>query len=118
MMMSVSILGRSTATAGPATEAKGCLSEAPDVGDEAGHGGRGGHRGTGKMCACVRSLAPDEVAVGRGQRARQGRYPFAVGCHAHAAAGLAPVETGVPEYLRQSFRLGLALHLHRTWHDP
>ena len=72
------------------------------------------------LTRCVRpaaALAALEVAV-RGRGAALARLQD-VGVHsqAHRAAGLAPLEPGLPEDLVEALLLGLRLHLLRAGHD-
>src|SRR3954468_284156 len=70
---------------------------------------------------CVRAPGPLpalEVAVGGRDRTLPARDGLVVGCEAHGAAGLAPLEAGIFEDLIEPLRLGGALDLLRPRNGP
>src|SRR5512134_752402 len=82
----------------------------PDVDEMAGHRSRGRHLRADQVGASAGSLASLEVAVG-GRGAALARREFVVvHAEAHRAAGLAPLEPGVPEDAVEALALGLLLH--------
>src|SRR5262245_22458299 len=88
--------------------------ERPNVGEMAGHGGGGDHRGRHQVRARAGTLPAAEVAVGRRSTAFPRRDQIAVAADAHRAAGLAPFEAGVAENAIEPLLLGLTFDQART----
>src|SRR5256884_2235599 len=75
----------------------------------AGDRGCGGHYRAYEVRAAVFALAALEITVRRAGAAFVGRQDVGVHADAHAAAGVAPLETGVAENLVEAFFFGLRL---------
>ena len=70
------------------------------------------------MSARARSLAANEIAVGRRGAALAGGQRVAVRAEAHRTAGVTPFESRVDEDLRQTLGLGLGLDDARAGNNP
>src|SRR6266404_3882919 len=88
--------------------------EFADVDKMAGDGGGGGHYRADEVRAAVFALAALEVAVAGAGAAFVGRQDVGVHADAHAAAGVAPLETGGAENLVEAFFFGLRLDAARA----
>src|SRR5690606_7659499 len=86
----------------------------PDIDEVAGHRGGRRHGRADQVGAPTPALATLEIAVGRGGAALAGGEDVVVHPQAHAAARVAPLETGIPEDAIQAFGLGLGLDLLRS----
>src|SRR5712692_2621560 len=80
----------------------------------AGDGGGSSHYGADQMRAAVFALAALEIAIAGAGAALVRRQDVSVHADAHAAAGIAPLETGVAENFVKSFFFGLRLNAART----
>ena len=76
----------------------------------AGDRGGGGHYWADEMRAAVFALAAFEIAIAGAGAAFVRRQDVGVHPDAHAAAGVAPLETGVAENLIEAFFFRLALN--------
>src|SRR6266478_1668042 len=83
--------------------------EFADVDKMAGDGGGGGHYRADEVRAAVFALAALEVAVAGAGAAFVGRQDVGVHADAHAAAGVAPLETGGAENFVEALFFGLRL---------
>jgi len=74
----------------------------------AGYGGCGGHYGAYQVGAAVFALAALEIAIGGAGTALVRRQDIGIHADAHAAARVAPLETGGGENFVEAFffRLG------------
>src|SRR5260370_6321795 len=75
----------------------------------AGNGGGGGHDRADEMRATVFALASLEVTIAGAGTAFVGRQDIGVHADAHAAAGVAPLESGGAENFVETFFFGLRL---------
>ena len=85
----------------------GNVVEGTDVDEMAGDGGGGGHDRADEMRAAVFALAAFEVAIAGAGAALVRRQDVGVHADAHAAAGVAPLETGRGENFIEAFFFGL-----------
>src|SRR5271167_3915634 len=83
--------------------------EVADVYEVAGDGGGGGHYGADEVGAAVAALAALEVAVAGAGAAFVGGQDVGIHADAHAATGVAPLETGGGENFVEAFFFGLGL---------
>src|SRR5277367_4307344 len=95
----------------------GFQGEVADVYEVAGDGCGCGHYRADQMGAAVAALAALEVAVAGAGAAFVGGQDVGVHANAHAAAGVAPLETGVGENLVEAFLFGLGLDAARARND-
>src|SRR5229473_8288806 len=123
---SVSTLTRSSGITLPLCVENGCIVallldwgdvEVADVDEVTGDGGGCGHQRADQVRAAVFALAALEIAVGGAGAALVRRQHVGVHADAHAAAGIAPLETGGGEYLVQALFLGLRLDAARAGDD-
>ena len=91
--------------------------EGADVYEVAGQGCCCGHYGADQVGAAVFSLAAFEIAVTGAGGALVGREDVGVHADAHAAARIAPFETGVGENFVETFFFGLGLDAARAGND-
>src|SRR5262245_39590371 len=87
------------------------------VDEAAGHGGRRSHSGTHEMSAAPDALTSLEIAVRCRSAALTRVKPIVVHGHAHGAASIAPLETGIQKDAIEALSLGLRAHAGRAWHD-
>src|ERR1700746_2299339 len=80
--------------------------EFADIHEMASDGGGCGHDGADEVRAAVFALAAFEIAVGCAGAALVRRQNVGVHADAHAAARVAPFETGLGENLVEAFFLG------------
>src|SRR5258706_12056340 len=80
----------------------------------AGYGGCGGHYGAYQVGAAVFALAALEIAIGGAGAALVRRQDIGVHADAHAAAGIAPLETGRGENFVEAFLFGLGFDAARA----
>src|ERR1041385_2538827 len=78
---------------------------------------RRGHHRADQMCTAVLALAPLEIAVAGAGAALMRRQNVRVHSDAHAATGVAPLETGSGKHLVEAFLLGLRFDASRTRHN-
>src|SRR5260370_15559148 len=123
---SVSTLTRSSGITLPLCVENGCIVallldwgdvEFADVDEMACYGGGCGHQRADQVRAAVFALAALEIAVGGAGAAFVGRQNVGVHADAHAAAGIAPLETGGGENFVQAFFFGLRFDAPRTGND-
>ena len=74
----------------------------------------GGHHGADQMRAAAFALASFEIAIGSAGGAFAAGQNVVIHADAHAAAGVAPFETGVDENFIQAFFFGLRFHYARA----
>src|SRR6266849_9293323 len=91
--------------------------ELAHIHEMAGDGGGGGHDRADKMRATVFALPALEVAIAGAGAALVRRQDVRVHADAHAASGVAPLETGGGENFVEPFFFGLRLDSARTWND-
>src|SRR5580658_2684423 len=92
-------------------------AEVADVHKMPGNGGRRGHDGADQVRAAAFALTALEVAIGGAGAALAGRQHVVVHGDAHAAAGLAPLESSVAEDAVESFLFGFGFDDLRSWND-
>src|SRR6266404_327006 len=81
------------------------------------YGGCGGHYGAYQVRAAVFALAALEIAIGGAGAALVRRQDVRVHSDAHAATGIAPLETGGRENFIEAFFFGLRFDAARAGHD-
>src|SRR5258708_1395891 len=95
----------------------GCDVEFAHIDEMAGDGGGGSHDRADEVRAAVFALAAFEVAIAGAGAALVGRQDVSVHADAHAATGVAPLETGGGENFVEAFFFGLRLDAARTGDD-
>src|SRR5712664_1216952 len=95
----------------------GCDVEFAHVDEMASDGRGSGHDRANQVRAAVFALAALEIAIAGAGAALVRRQDVGVHADAHAAAGVAPLETGGGEYLVQALFLGLCLDAARAGGD-
>src|SRR5258708_1562728 len=83
----------------------------------ASYGGGRGHHRADEVRAAVLALAALEIAIAGAGAALVRRQDVGVHADAHAAAGVAPLETGGGENLVESFFFGLRFDAARARHN-
>src|SRR5579859_3199757 len=91
--------------------------EFADVDEMASEGGRGGHDGADEVRAAVAALATFKIAIGSAGAALVRRENVGVHADAHAAARVAPLETGVGEDFVEAFFFGGGFDSARAGND-
>src|SRR6266481_8065800 len=91
--------------------------EFADVDKKAGDRGGCGHYRADEVRAAVFALAALEIAIGGAGAALVRRQDVGIHADAHAAAGIAPLKTGVGENFVETFFFGLGLDAAGTGDD-
>ena len=92
----------------------GLQGEIADVYEVAGYGGGGSHDWADEVGAAVAALATLEISVAGAGAAFVRGQDVGVHADAHAAAGIAPLETGGAENFVEAFFFGLVLDAARA----
>ena len=80
--------------------------EGADIDEVAGEGGGGGHYGADEVRTAIAALAAFKITIGSAGAALVRRKNVGVHADAHAAARVAPLESGISENFVEPFLFG------------